>query len=32
MQNRIQRLDFLNYQIKEIEGSGLHEGEEEKRN
>jgi len=29
MQNRIQRLDFLNYQIKEIEESGLREGEEE---
>jgi len=29
MQNRIQRLDFLNYQIKEIEGSGLRESEEE---
>jgi len=28
MQNRVQRLDFLNYQIKEIEGSGLQEDEE----
>lgn len=28
-QNRIQRLDFLNYQIKEIEDSKLREGEEE---
>ncbi|MDD4170661.1 MAG: DNA repair protein RecN [Syntrophomonas sp.] len=28
-QNRMQRLDFLDYQIKEIEGSGLSEGEEE---
>lgn len=29
MQNRLQRLDFLNYQIREIEGSGLYEGEED---
>jgi len=28
MQNRVQRLDFLNYQIREIEGSGLQEDEE----
>jgi len=28
-QNRMQRLDFLAYQIKEIEGSKLQEGEEE---
>ncbi len=28
MQNRMQLLDFLNYQIKEIEGSGLQENEE----
>ena len=28
MQNRMQRLDFLNYQINEIEGSGLQEDEE----
>jgi len=29
MQNRTQRLDFLDYQIKEIEGGGLREDEEE---
>ena len=28
MQNRVQRLDFLNYQINEIEGSGLQVDEE----
>lgn len=29
-QNRMQRIDFLGYQIKEIEGSKLQEGEEER--